>query len=212
MTDETVTDAGNEPKKARGWPKGKPRGFKKTAPSEEAVKMAADRAEAPKKNPMLSKMKARPNWDGDDFVGVGVEGVDRLHIPDEIVDALWRDGIALQWVTKSVRGMETPQELGKMTRGGWTPVHQSDFDGIMDGMFMSRGFDAPITVEDCLLVARPAELQKKSRVAEKREAIRPLQIAEEQIGHGIPGVTGSGHKSVKNTVNKTFERIEIPDE
>ena len=208
MSEIDVTPA--EAPKRKGWPKGKPRGFK-TMPSAEAVKAAADRAAVPK-NPMIGKMKARPNWDGDDFAGVGQESVDRLKIPDDVVQSLWQDGIALQWVTRSVRGMETPQELGKMLRGGWTPVHQSDFDGVLDGMFMSKGIDEPITVEDCLLVARPVELQKKSRVAEKREAVRPLQIAEDQIGHGIPGVTGSAHKSVRNSVNKTFERIEIPDE
>jgi hypothetical protein len=80
-------------------------------------------------------------------------------------------------------------------------------------MFMSKGIDDfPIAVEDCLLVARPTELQKKSKVAMVRDARLPLQIAEEQIGHGIPGVTGSNHKSVRNAVNKTTERIEIPDE
>jgi hypothetical protein len=207
MTDETVAAA---PKKKGGWPAGKPRAARRTA---EEIKAAADRAAAPPKNPMKAKMKARPNWDSDDFVGVGVEGVDRLRIPPEIVQSLWQDGIALQWATRSVRGMETPQELGKMTRGGWTPVHQSDFDGILDGMFMSKGIDDfPIAVEDCLLVARPTELQKKSKVAMSRDARLPLQIAEEQIGHGIPGVTGSNHKSVRNTINKTTERIEIPDE
>ena len=156
-------------------------------------------------------MKARPNWDSDDFVGVGMEGSDRLHIPEELVDSLWRDGIALQWATKSVRGMETPQEMAKMTRGGWTPVHQSDFDGALDGMFMSKGVDEPIVVDDCILVARPAEIQKKAKRAMDRDATMPLQITEEQIGHGIPGVTGSGHKSVKNSINRVMERVEIPD-
>jgi hypothetical protein len=203
---------GEAPKKRGGWPKGKPRPMK---PTPEQVTAAADRAAAPPRNPMIAKMKARPNWDSDDFVGVGVEGVDRLRIPPETIQALWQDGIALQWATRSVRGMETPQELGKMTRGGWTPVHQSDFGGILDGMFMSKGLDDfPIAVEDCLLVARPADLQKRAKKGMDRDAVMPLQIAEEQIGHGIPGVTGSNlkNKGVRNAINKTTERIEIPDE
>lgn len=211
MSDEIETET-TAPKKKAGWPLGKPRPTKR---STEEIKAAADRAAAPPKNPMKMKMKARPNWDSDDFVGVGVEGVDRLRIPPEIVQALWQDGIALQWATRSVRGMETPQELGKMTRGGWTPVHQSDFDGILDGMFMSKGIDDfPIAVEDCLLVARPTELQKKAKRGMDRDAVMPLQIAEEQIGHGIPGVTGSNlkNKGVRNAIHKTTERIEIPDE
>lgn len=209
MSEETII----EPpiKKRTGWPKGKPR-MKRTAPEPEAVRAAADRAEAPRRNPMIAKMKMRPNWESDDFVGVNSEGVDRLNIPKDLIDSLWRDGIALQWVTKSVRGMDTPQQLSAMTKGGWTPVYQSDFDGVLDGMFLSKGLDQPITVEDCLLVARPAEIQKKARVVMNRTANYPMQVTEDQIGHGIPNVTGSGHKSVKNSINKTIERIEIPEE
>jgi len=187
----------------RGWPKGKPRG-------KLDVKAAADRAE-PKA--MLSRMKARPNWESEDFVGVGEDGVDRLKVPDHIIEALRRDGIALQWITRSIRGMETPQEVSKMTRGGWTPVHQSDFDGILDGHFMPKGQDEVIGVDDCMLVARPVELDAKSRMANHREARRPLQVVEEQLGRGIPGVTGADHPSARagNSIKKSFERIEIQD-
>lgn len=202
MEDAVVT-----PRKRTGWPKGKPRG-----PRKEDVNAAADRAELRAVQPKaISKMKSRPNWEGEDFVGVGQDGVDRLHIPEDIVNSLYGDGIALQWVTRSIRGMETPQELSKMTRGGWTPVHQSDFDGLLDGMFMPKGHDDIITVDDCLLVARPAEIHTKAKMLEKRAARRPLEISEEQLGRGIPNVSGSDHKSVQNSIKKTMERIEIPD-
>ena len=208
MTTETSTPA----KRKGGWPAGKPRGKKDAAPvAADTTESVVARAAVPARNPMLGKMKARPNWESDDYVGVGQDGVDRLRIPPEIVESLYRDGVALQWVTRSVRGQETPQELAKMTKGGWTPVSQSDFDGLLDGMFMSKGVDDVITVDDCMLVARPAEIQKKSKMAERREAGRPLQIAEEQLGHGIPGVTGSNHKSVNNSIKRTMERVEIPE-
>lgn len=203
MTDAPETVA---PKRRGGWPKGKPR----VAPDHEKVKAAADRAELPPLSTMM-KMKSRPNWESDDFIGAGQEGTDRLHIPDEITLALARDGVALQWVTRSVRGQETPQEMSKMTRGGWTPVHQSDFDGVLDGLFMPKGHDEMIAVEDCLLVARPMEIHQKAKAMERKESRRPLQIAEEQLGHGIPGVTGSTHKTVNNTIKKTMERVEIPE-
>lgn len=206
MTTETST-----PKRKGGWPAGKPRGKKTPEAEAVAAEPVVARAAVPQRNPMMAKMKARPNWESDDYVGVGQDGVDRLRIPPEIVESLYRDGVALQWVTKSVRGQETPQELAKMTRGGWTPVSQSDFDGLLDGMFMSKGVDDVITVDDCMLVARPAEIQKKAKLAERREAGRPLQIAEEQLGHGIPGVTGSNHKSVQNSIKRTMERVEIPE-
>jgi hypothetical protein len=210
MNDEITTEA--ETSKPRGgWPKGKPRGRRLT-PTPDAIAAAADRA-AVKPPSLMAKMKARPNWESDDFVGVGVDGVDRLRIPDDIIQSLHRDGVALQWVTRSVRGQETPQELSKMTRGGWTPVHQSDFDGLLDGMFMSKGLDDVITVEDCMLVARPAEIQAKARRAEKRDSMLPLQIAEEQLGHGIPNVTGSNHPTATrgNMIKKSLERVEIPE-
>lgn len=204
MTDETVVAAPAKPAR---------RPFSRRKPASAAgVSAAADRAAAmPRAATLMSKMKSRPNWESDDYVGVGMDGVDRLRIPPEIVHALHRDGVALQWVTKSVRGMETPQELSKMTRGGWTPVHQSDFDGLLDGMFLSKGIDDVITVDDCMLVARPAEIQAKAVRAMKVDATRPLQIAEEQLGHGIPGVTGSNHKSVQNSIKRTMERVEIPE-
>lgn len=177
-----------------------------------AVAVAADRAAAmPRASSLLAKMKARPNWESDDYIGVGFDGSDRLRIDPEVVQALYRDGVALQWITKSVRGQETPQEMSKMTKGGWTPVHQSDFDGLLDGMFLSKGVDDVITVEDCMLVARPADIQKKAVRAAALEAQRPLQIAEEQLGHGIPGVTGSNAPGVRNFVKRTTERIEIPE-
>src|SRR5215467_7402264 len=125
--------------------------------SKEDVAAAADRAE--KGRSMIAKMKARPNWESEDFVGVGQDGIDRLHIPDDKVLALARDGVSLQWITRSIRGQDTPQEVSKMEKGGWTPVHQEDFDGMLDGLFMPKGKnDAPICVDDCMLVARPLSL------------------------------------------------------
>lgn len=207
MTDQ-VTNEPIEPKRRGGWPRGKPRPAR-AAPTPENVKAAADRAQSP----MLGKMKARPNWESDDFVGVGQDGVDRLKISPEKLEALHRDGVALQWVTRSIRGQEMPQELSKMTKGGWTPVHQSDFDGLLDGDFMPKGHDDIITVDDCMLVARPTQIQAKARQALRHDAARPLQITEEQLGHGIPGVTGSDHPTATrgNAIKRTMERVEIPE-
>lgn len=177
--------------------------------NQESFKNAADRAEPAA---MLAKMKARPNWESEDFVGVGMDGVDRLKISDDVILGLARDNVALQWITRSVRGAETPQEVSKMEKGGWTPVHQSDFDGVLDGLFMPKGQnDSPICVDDCMLVARPLSLHSKAERAQRRDANLPMQIAEEQIGHGIPGVTGATGPSVRNSIKKTVERIEVPD-
>jgi hypothetical protein len=175
------------------------------------VKVAADRAEAGPGH-KYKKFRARPNWESEDFVGVGLDQEDRLGIRQEKVLDIMRDGWSLQWCTRSIRGQETPQELAKMERGGWTPVFQDDFDGLLDGDFMPKGkIDTPIVVDDAILCYRPTMLQMKAAQAQRREANRPLEIAEDQIGQGIPGVTGAMHPSVRNTIKKTVERIDIPD-
>jgi hypothetical protein len=195
-----------EIKKSRGWPKGKPRGPRMT---KEAISAAADRAATGRKY----VMKARPNWESDDYVGVGQSDVDRLHIPANLVNDLHRDGYALQWITKSIRGKDEPQEMAKFTRGGWTPVYQSDFDGLLDGRFMPKGQDEVITVDDCMLAYRPVEIDRKARMATRRDSGRPMQIVEESLGRGIPNVTGADHHTATqgNHINKRMERIEIPD-
>lgn len=208
MTDETPeTVNAPPPRKRGGWPKGRPR-QKPLAP--EVVAAAVKRAvERPS---MLSKMKSRPNWSDDTADNVGDEGVDRLHIPREIVDHLAREGIALQWATRAVRGMEAPQEMAKYIKGGWTPVHQSDFDGLLDGMFLPKGLDAEIAVDDAILVARPISIQIRAKQREKAMAREPIAIKEAALGRGI-NVPGGDHPSatMQNRINKTVERIEIPE-
>ena len=196
MTDEF---SNAEPKKAKrrgGWPLGKPRTIEKQI--------------AAATSSMLGKMKARPNWDDDTISFVGEEGVDRLKIPQEIVEQLARDGVALQWITRSVRGQDAPQEVSKMTRGGWTPVHQSDFDGILDGVFMPKGLDDVVGVEDAMLVARPMAIHKKALQKQRRDAKEPIQITEAQLGIGLP-VSGGDHPSAtsKNAIKRSWERVEV---
>lgn len=208
MTDDTTNPTPTPaPKKRTGWPKGKSR---KPAPPSQAmidaaVKRAMDRPS------LISKMKARPNWDDDTLVNM-VEGSDRLRIPEEILDQLTAAGIAVQWITRSVRGQDAPQELGKMTKGGWTPVSQSDFDGILDGLFMPKGKDDVIAVEDCMLVVRPMSLHLKAKMRDAAAAREPLQIKQQELGRGIP-VPGGDHPSAtrQNKIDRTVERIVVPE-
>ena len=187
-------------------------GFRRKAkpPSPALVKAIADRAARPQKP--IMKMKASPNWDDDTEYMVADEGTDRLKIPREVVEALAADGVALQWVTHSVRGMETPLELAKYTKGGWTPVHQSDFDGVLDGIFMPKGLDEVVRVDDAMLVARPMSIHLKARQRERQLAREPLKVKEAEVGAGLP-VSGGDHPSARsqNRISVTRERLEIPD-
>lgn len=176
------------------------------------VKEIADRAEAmPRAASLLSKMKARPNWDDNTAINVGDEGVDRLKIPRDIIDKFARDGVALQWITRSVRGQDAPQEISKYVKGGWTPVHQSDFDGAFDGMFMPKGVDDVVGVDDCMLVARPMEIHNKSKQRERYLAAEPLRIKQAELGAGL-NMPGGNHPTAvrQNRINITREGIEVP--
>lgn len=99
-----------------------------------------------------------------------------------------------------------------MERGGWTPVHGSDFDGVLDGLFTTKGSEGVIAVDDCMLVARPTQIQQKAKMQERRQALAPVSITEQQIGRGLP-VAGGNHPSATrgNHITKDqWERIDIP--
>src|SRR5690242_17941086 len=112
------------------------------------------------------KMKAKPNWDDDDISGLGEESPDRLGIAPELVP----EGMSLQWVTDSVYGQQVPQHRARFEKRGWTPVHQEDFDGAFDGMFMARGAPGEIKVDGMVLMARPAEMTRKATLDDRRKA------------------------------------------
>ena len=158
---------------------------------------------------MAGKMKARPNWESEEF---GVDfGEDRLGISREKIEALAKDGVALQWATKSVRGAEMRGEMSKMAQGGWTPVHVSDFEGILDtGQFVPKGADEFIGVDDCQLVARPQALHEKAKLGEKLLADERLDGPRQVLRHGIP-VKGGNHPSVRNQISVGMDRVDIPD-
>jgi hypothetical protein len=80
-TSPSIVPGGEPVKRRGGWPKGKPRAAKTV----EEVKAAADRAQT--KPSLMSKMKSRPNWESDDFVGVGLDAVDLgIGVPSRPLD------------------------------------------------------------------------------------------------------------------------------
>jgi hypothetical protein len=79
-------------------------------------------------------------------------------------------------------------------------------------LFLPHGVDEVVTVDDCMLVARPMAIQQRARQALIRDANVPLEIKRQEIGHGIP-VPGGSHKTATagNKINVTMERVEIPE-
>jgi len=157
------------------------------------------------------KMKAKPNWE--DVEDIAFEDApDRLRIAKELIP----EGMDLQWVTDSVFGQAFPQRRAEFEKRGWTPVHQEDFDGQFDGMFMPKGTQGEIKVEGVVLMARPLELSRKAKILDRRKANEQVQIKEASLRGGeLPGVTlDSQHPNAVNSnrINKSYERIPIPED
>jgi hypothetical protein len=155
------------------------------------------------------KMRAAPNWvslDPND-----TDTPDKLHIPPHLCPP----GMALQWVTDSVHGQPFSQHRAGFEKKGWTPVHQSDFDGQLDGMFMPKGADGEIRMTGMALMARPKELNDKAKRAERRAALEQVSIKEQALrGGDLPVSLDSQHPSAinSNRINKSIERIAIPED
>ena len=158
------------------------------------------------------KMKAKPNWDDMLPDDPGGETPDRLRIAPDLVP----EGMSLQWVTDSVYGQDMSQHRATFEKRGWTPVHQSDFDGAYDGMFMPKGMDGEIKVDGLVLMARPKELTDKAKKADIRKARDQVAIKEAALtGGDLPSVTlDSQHPTAlqQNKIRKSMERIEIPQD
>lgn len=172
-------------------------------------KAVADRE--PMREPMEKasrwKMRATPNWETMD--ASGSETPDRYRIDPSLVP----DGMSLQWVTDSVYGQAMPRHRSDFERGGWTPVHQEDFDGQFDGLFMSKGQSGEINVDGLVLMARPKELTERAEHKNRMKAYEQVSIKERALrGGDLPVSLDPTHPSAisSNRVNKTLERVEIP--
>lgn len=157
------------------------------------------------------RMKAKPNWEDIDPTVLDETTPDRLRIDPDLVP----EGMSLQWVTDSIYGQPVPQHRADFEKRGWTPIHQEDFDGVFDGMFMPKGAPGEIKIEGMVLMARPAEITRRAKLRDKREADERIRIKEQALRGGDVNTTlDSRHPSAlaNNRVVRTMERIEIPND
>lgn len=164
-----------------------------------------------KREPISSRyqMKAKPNWETVD--PLAEDSPDRLHIDPSLIP----DGMSAMWVTDSVFGQGVPQHRARFEKGGWTPVHQSDFDGRFDGMFMPKGVDGEIAVEGMVLMMRPKELTDKAKARDRQKAREQVAIKEQAWKQGDLGTTlDARHPSAVNSnkISRTVERIAVPED
>lgn len=129
-------------------------------------------------------------------------GIAKEHIPD---------GMEYLWVTASVYGQPQPQRLARFQRQGWAPVPASRHDG----MFMPKGWQGYIEVDGLILHERSKKICDMARAHERKKAIQQRQTKEAQLLGGDVGSTlDSRHPSAlrNNKINRTYERLEIPEE
>lgn len=154
------------------------------------------------------KMRATPNWETVD--PAAVDSPDRLRINKDLIP----DGMSALWVTDSVLGQGVPQHRAEFERKGWTPVHQDDFDGQFNGMFMPKDRQGEINSDGLVLMMRPKQMTDKAELSNKRKAYEQVAIKEAALTGGDIGVTlDAQHPSAKNSnrIRKSVERIEIPE-
>ena len=172
---------------------------------------APDLGREPMREPVKTtkyNMRAQPNWV--DVDPNAVDSPDRLRIDPSLIP----DGMSALWVTNTVLGQPVPQHRAEFERKGWTPVHQSDFDGQFDGLFMPKGAEGEINQEGLVLMMRPKEITEKARIADKKKAYDQVRIKEQALTGGDIGVSmDSRHPSAinSNKINRSIERIDIPE-
>lgn len=190
------------------WPKGKPR---KPQVAQEETSAVPERAPLKARAVGVDryKLKAGANWETND-VGPDLIGIDRYHIERDQIP----EGFDLQWVATSVLGQDMPRERAAFERKGWTPVHQSDFDGIYDGRWMPKGADGEINEGGQVLMARPLELSIKARKRDQQLARDQVRVKEQALYSGDMPISGADHPSARkfNQVSRSMERIAIPED
>ena len=173
-------------KKKPGWPKGKPR------------KVAAAPREPMREAPRVS-VSAVDYMDEDEN--------DRLKVPKELIPP----GMDYQWVTASILGQPQPQRRSRFERRGWVPVPAERHPGL----FMPKGHVGEIEVDGLVLYERPLEISIQARARDKSKAREQVYVKEHQLMGGDVGASlDSRHRSAinSNKINKSYERMSIPEE
>ena len=177
----------------------------------------------PRKNPGIERepkheaprwtMKARSDWS--EFTSVDDFG--EAHVsPQHIDPAEIPEGFDMRWVTDSVYGKPFAEWRANAERNGWAPVNPEDFDHQFDGRWAPKGAQGECRVEGQVLMARPLHLSQRAKVKDNRAALEQVFIKEQALtGGNMKGVSlDTTHKSAlqSNRINKSYERVSIPED
>ena len=125
----------------------------------------------------------------------------RLALPQDVIDNLTREGIALQWHVESVLGQPQDQALAVAQKNGWQYVEEGELPGVN---VVSQG--------GLRLMARPLAIHKKAEAREKAAAEAAPMRLKQKAGAGDLPMTGADHPSARrsNKHVRTIERLDIP--
>jgi len=203
MSDDQAT-ATNTPKRG-GWPRGVPRkGYVKPHLAEGKKPQPGAKSAAPlhKTKYGLLRDRLREGFEGDNYDSFefATPHQDRFKIDSGLVDALAREGIALQWHVEKVMGMEQTHSMAAAQKNGWRHIAPDEIPEI--NMTESDGL---------VLMARPMSIHKRAIALEKQDALKPLenQRAKHMLD-GIPRVTGAREARRSNFHRSEYERLDIP--
>jgi hypothetical protein len=181
-------------------------------PLETPIKRKAGRPKGAKNKPKTEPDMREPMREAlrDDkaFIYKPDEEIDRLRVPKEMIP----DGMEYLWVTSSIYGQPQPQRLARFQKQGWVPVPASRHDGL----FMPKGWQGAIEIDGLVLHERSKKISDMARAHEINKARNQLRTKEMQLlGGGMDGVTlDTQHPTAlrTNRINKSYEKIEIPEE
>jgi hypothetical protein len=172
----------------------------------------------PKKNPeaVIARDPKRPMFqvttDYENIDPTSLNIADKMHIPPEEIP----EDVVFVWASLSTNGRPEDQNIQAKGRAGWCPVMIGDCDGRFDQRWDRKKSGEQVTYEgNCGLMWRPKVLHEKAKARELKEARLRLAIKEQQFrGGDIPGIgLDAGHPSAvgSNRINKSYERIDIPE-
>lgn len=135
------------------------------------------------------------------------EESDMLFIPPEIVP----DGMRYNWKTYSVLGQPQSRRFGRYQTTGWEPVPASRHPGL----FTPKDYQGHIEYDGLVLMEKPEELCRLTEAREFQKARAQVSAKEQQLrGGDMEGVSlDTKHRSALNTnrINKSYERIDVPE-
>lgn len=154
----------------------------------------------------------------------------RMYTPPEPHEKyeLWEEekppGMDWMWLPTSVAGAPNSRIVGQCFRAGWQPAKSIDFprisghgveyppEMIAAGLLQNVSDDAPIVIDEQMLVLRPAELSRKYEAQAKRNASDQVDNQMRRLRQASRGFRGTELKRGQHAPLPDSARYETEDD